>query len=83
MGVPPLPGRQQAELSPAEVQGWNQEPNCLPTDLDIGKKSNWFLRREEDISHPVLHPFSETELYFFVGNLSTHYIFHLFQLVFL
>lgn len=30
-----------------------------------GKKLNWFLGKEEDIWHPILHPFWETELYFF------------------
>lgn len=81
MGLSSLPGQQQAELGPAKVQGWSQESNCLPTDLDIKKKSQPVPPegRIYDIQFYVLF---EKQTFIFVENVGMHYVFHLFGLAF-
>lgn len=82
MCLPSLPGQQQAELGPAEVQGWSQESNCLPTDLNFGEIKQLVPQEKRRHTTSNFKSFLRNWVVFFVENVGIHFIFHLFGLVF-
>lgn len=82
MGLPSLPGQQQAELGPAEVQGWSQESNCLPTGLNFGEIKQQVPQEKRRHTTSNFKSFLRNWVVFFVENVGIHFIFHLFGLVF-